>query len=86
MVFFVGNYCENPPSECQRLQQMNGKIKCPHSSSCVANDTEKLKQINQLSTTYSCKNDRQTILDTYFTCLHNQSFADCHCPSSNFFK
>lgn len=81
--FFAGSYCENPPSECQRFQQINRRIKCPYPSLCVANDTEKLKQINQLST-YTCQNERQIILDTYFTCIHNQSLVDCHCPSSNF--
>jgi hypothetical protein len=78
---FIGNHCEYSPSECQRLQQPNQSIKCPDSRLCIANDTEKLKQINQLST-YTCKTERDKILDTYFTCINKQSLENCHCPSS----
>ena len=82
---FVGNHCENPPSECERIQQANRTIKCSHSSLCIANDTEKLKQINQVPID-ACQSEREMILEKYFTCLMNQSADDCRCPSSNFFS
>ncbi|CAF1175880.1 unnamed protein product [Rotaria sordida] len=78
---YFGKLCENSPLECQRLQQANLSIKCIDPNLCIANDTEKLKQINQLST-YSCKTEQDQILDTYFTCINEQKFDQCHCPSN----
>ncbi|CAF4416542.1 unnamed protein product, partial [Adineta steineri] len=68
------------PAECQRLQQANLSIKCADPQLCIVNDTEKLNQINQLSS-YTCKTERTKILDTYFTCINEQLLNTCHCPS-----
>jgi len=70
-LFSLGNHCEYSPFECQR--------------NLVSNDTEKLKEINQLSINI-CKTERENILDKYFTCIHERSFEYCHCPSSKITK
>jgi len=79
--FVIGTHCEYSPSECQRLQQASLSIKCTDPQLCIVNDTEKLKQINQLSS-YKCRTERDRILDTYFTCINERSVDQCHCPSS----
>ncbi len=77
----IGTHCEYSSSECQRLQQASLSIKCTDPQLCIANDTEKLKQINRLSS-YNCKTERDRILDTYFACINQRSADQCHCPSS----
>jgi hypothetical protein len=77
----IGTHCEYSPSECHRLQQASLSIKCIDPQLCIVNDTEKLKQINQLSS-YKCRTERDRILDTYFTCINERSVDQCHCPSS----
>ncbi|CAF1001650.1 unnamed protein product [Adineta steineri] len=77
---YYGDHCEYSPAECQRLQQANLSIKCTDPQLCIVNDTEKLNQINQLSS-YTCKTERTKILDTYFTCINEQLLSTCHCPS-----
>jgi hypothetical protein len=82
LVFFlIGFHCEYPPSECQRLQQASLSTKCTDPHLCLVNDTEKIRQINQL-TTHTCRTERDRILDNYFTCIHEQKLNHCHCPSS----
>jgi len=76
----LGFRCEYPPSECQRLQQASLSVKCNDPHLCIVNDTEKLRQLNQL-TTYTCRTERDRILDNYFTCINEQKFDYCHCPS-----
>jgi DNA primase large subunit len=77
----LGHHCEYPPPECQRLQQASLSIKCNDPHLCIVNDTQKLKQLNQLSIS-TCKTDRDRILDTYFTCINEQPLDHCQCPSS----
>ncbi|CAF3534312.1 unnamed protein product [Adineta steineri] len=80
---YFGFHCEYPPSECQRLQQASLSVKCTDSHLCVVNDTEKLRQINQL-TTNTCRTERDRILDNYFGCISEQKMNYCHCPSNIF--
>jgi hypothetical protein len=75
---YFGNHCEYPPLECQRRQQASLSIKCNDPNLCIVNDTEKLKQLS----TSTCQTERDKILDNYFTCIHEQSGIQCHCPSS----
>lgn len=80
--FFQGFNCEYPPSECERLQQASFSLQCNDPILCRINKTEKLRQMNQLST-YTCKTERDRMLDQYFTCLDERSTDQCHCPSGN---
>ncbi len=77
----LGFHCEYPPSECQRLQQASLSVTCNDPQLCIVNDTEKIRQINQL-TTHTCRTERDRILDNYFACINEQKFYHCHCPSS----
>lgn len=84
----LGFHCEYPPSECQRLQQASLATNCNDPHLCVVNDTEKLRQINQLATS-TCRTERDRMLDNYFACLNEHKFSRCQCPSgksANFYK
>lgn len=59
---------------------MNQPVKCPGSNLCIFNDSAKVKQMNELSA-YSCRTDRDRILDAYFTCMSEQISDQCQCPS-----
>ncbi|UJR36501.1 hypothetical protein I4U23_029222 [Adineta vaga] len=82
---YFGFHCEYPPLECQRLQQASLATNCNDPHLCVVNDTEKLKQINQL-TTNTCRTERDRILDNYFACINfnEHKFNYCRCPSDIF--
>ncbi|CAF3641598.1 unnamed protein product [Rotaria sordida] len=77
---YFGFHCEYPPSECERLQKASFSVKCNDPHLCIVNDTEKLRQLNQL-TTYTCRTERDRILDNYFTCTSERKFNYCPCPS-----
>lgn len=76
-----GHQCEYSPVECQRMHQASLAINCPDPTLCLVNDTEKLRQLNQLSLN-TCKTERDRVLDTYFTCVNEQAADPCSCPSS----
>ncbi|CAF3833457.1 unnamed protein product [Rotaria magnacalcarata] len=78
---YFGFRCEYPPSECERYQKASFSVKCNDPHLCVVNDTEKLRQLNQL-TTYTCRTERDRTLDNYFTCSSEQKYNYCHCPSN----
>ncbi|CAF3431133.1 unnamed protein product [Rotaria socialis] len=78
---YFGFHCEYPPSECERYQKASFSVKCNDPHLCVVNDTEKLRQLNQL-TTYTCRTERDRTLDNYFTCSSEQKYNYCHCPSN----
>lgn len=65
--------------DCQRSEQKKLPVKCIDNL-CIANDTEKLKQIDQLSLS-TCKTGQDLILDEYFTCIKQQPSDQCSCPS-----
>ena len=79
---YFGFHCEYSPAECERLQQASFALQCPDGQNCLENSNDKFKQLNQLST-YTCKTERDRVLDTYFNCLNEKATPDyCHCPSS----
>ena len=77
----LGFRCEYPPVECQRLQQASLAVKCNDPQLCIVNDTDKLRQLNQL-TSNTCRTEKDRMLDNYFSCTHEQKSTHCHCPSS----
>ncbi|CAF2149828.1 unnamed protein product [Rotaria magnacalcarata] len=77
---YYGKRCEYSPADCQRLQQKNLSLKCADPYQCIANDTEKLKQITLLSTS-KCRTEQDRMLDTYFLCLKEKTADQCDCPS-----
>lgn len=79
--FNLGFHCEYPPTECERLQQASLAVKCNDPQLCIVNDTEKLRQLNQL-TTSTCRTEKDRVLDNYFSCIYEQKSSHCHCPSS----
>jgi len=78
---YFGFHCEYPPSECQRFQQASLAIKCQDPKLCIMNDTQKLEQLNQL-TTHTCRTEKDRILDQYFSCLTQRKSDECQCPSN----
>lgn len=76
----LGKHCQFSPANCQRLKQTSLSIKCTDPQLCVVNDTKKLGELNQLAS-QSCKTEQDKTLDTYFTCIREQSADHCACPS-----
>ena len=75
----TGHHCEYSPSDCLRAKQSSLSIKCPDPNLCLVNDTEKLRELNQLSVD-SCQTERHRLINNYFICLNEQEVNRCVCP------